>query len=194
MKRNIFLILLFLLFASGCQKEAVYDIKDASEESTEAAGSEDIISSENGQEEKDAADDVICVYVCGEVASPGVYELQQGSRVYEAIDVAGGLLDGVDTTKINMAQLLSDGQQITVAPHGLQTGESVTSADGAGKVNLNTAGKEELMTLSGIGEARAEDILEYRQKYGSFSSIEDIMNISGIGEKMFEKIKDDIEV
>lgn len=182
---------------AGCSSAAEYDIKSeplsaqAGEASVVLGSEEDL---EEPVEKEDTEDPVICVYVCGEVASPGVYELPEGSRVYEAVDAAGGLLEGVDATGVNMAEKLADGQQITVCKEGAYTDGGSGASDPVEKVNLNTAGMEELMTLSGIGESRAEDIIEYRTTFGEFSSVEDIMNVSGIGEKMFEKIKDDIEV
>lgn len=171
---------------SGCEEKVRYDIQSADDVSASSAQEEESVRTESKSS-------MILVYVCGEVESEGVYELPEGSRVYEALQAAGGLLEGVDTTKINMAAKLSDGQQITVSLQGIEQ-DGFPGEGGSGKINLNTAGKEELMELPGIGEARAGDIIEYRQQYGSFSSIEEIMNISGIGEKMFEKIKDDIEV
>ena len=181
-KYYVFTAAAFILL-SGCAEKAQYSIQSVSETP---------VSSVEEDHDTEAQEEGIVVYVCGEVNSPGVYELPSDSRIYEALEEAGGLKEGVDTTKINMAQKLADGQQITVLAEGLADQEGAEPKNR--KVNLNTADKEELMTLSGIGESRAEDILKYREQYGGFSSVEDILNISGIGEKMFEKIKDDIEV
>ncbi len=189
--------LIGVLFLAGCSSSEVsYEIKEVSSASETSEVSDDKSDEATSDEE---ASESIYVYVCGEVEAPGVYELSPGSRVYEAIEAAGGLLEGVDETGINMAQVLADGQQITVNSEGAETvsdsAADASGTDGAdGKVNINTADKDELMTLTGIGEARAEAIIEYRESYGSFSAIEEITNISGIGDKMFEKIKDDIEV
>ena len=151
----------------------------------------------------------IQVYVCGAVASPGVYVLPEGSRVYEAVEMAGGLLESADPKALNQARPLADGEQITVLTvEEVQNGEtaeqgaggSVSGGDGTlagsgdGKVNINTADEDELMTLSGIGESRAKAIIAYREENGKFESIEDIMKIDGIKEKMFEKIRDSITV
>ena len=153
------------------------------------------------------------VYVCGAVNAPGVYELPTGSRVYEAIAMAGGMTGEADGRSLNQAAQVADGQQITVytkeeaeklpkngsgagtAEQSAGSGEDL-SAGGTrkAKVNINTAGREELMTLHGIGAARADAILAYREKHGSFSRIEDIMNVEGIKEKAFAKIRDDIVV
>lgn len=155
------------------------------------------------------ADGRIYIYICGAVAAPGVYPMEPGSRVYELIEAAGGLLAEADERLINQAGLLEDGQQITVytkeetaaglgaeqkAPEAGAAGSADSSGEAGDRVNLNTAGKEELMTLDGIGEARAEAILKYREENGGFRSIEEIMEIDGIKEKLFEKIRDRIEI
>ena len=158
----------------------------------------------------------IFIHVCGEVVSPGVYELGEGSRLYQAVEAAGGLTEDADGDFLNMAQVLADGMQLRV-PDRIEAeelraagcaGDIVCAGDtgytGAGsdtvrpaadhRVNLNTATKEELMTLTGIGEARAEAILAYRREAGGFQEIEDIMKVSGIKEAAFQKIKEDITV
>lgn len=147
----------------------------------------------------------VYVYICGEVIKPGVYELSGDSRIYEAVDAAGGFTENAAREYVNLASKVSDGMQITIynreeaaslqadsAPVGENAGKSGTS--GSGLVNLNTATKEELMTLKGIGESKAEDIIRYREKSGGFKKIEDIMKISGIKEAGFQKIKDNITV
>ena len=147
----------------------------------------------------------VYVYICGEVIKPGVYELSGDSRIYEAVDAAGGFTENAAREYVNLASKVSDGMQITIynreeaaslpadsAPVGENAGKSGTS--GSGLVNLNTATKEELMTLKGIGESKAEDIIRYREKSGGFKKIEDIMKISGIKENGFQKIKDSITV
>ena len=147
----------------------------------------------------------VYVYICGEVIKPGVYELSGDSRIYEAVDAAGGFTENAARECVNLASKVSDGMQITIynreeaaslladsAPVGENAGKSGTS--GSGLVNLNTATKEELMTLKGIGESKAEDIIRYREKSGGFNKIEDIMKISGIKENGFQKIKDSITV
>ena len=149
------------------------------------------------------------VHVCGEVESPGVYEMKAGQRVFEAIAMAGGFTEKAAQSYLNLAEPVWDGMKLEVpdqeqAPatewtaSAGQAGSPVPGGRAAGaapeKVNLNTATKEELMTLRGIGEAKAEDIIRYREKSGGFTRIEDIMQISGIKNAAFEKIKDDITV
>lgn len=158
----------------------------------------------------------IVVHVCGEVAVPGVYELPEGSRIYQAVELAGGYTADAAEDYLNMAQVLSDGVKLEVpdkeaaaklpeaAGAGGQSGTGRSGAvqaevqSGSGgvsaKVNINTAAKEELMTLKGIGQARAEDIIAYRQTNGPFGKIEDIMKVSGIKEAAFQKIKENIAV
>ena len=148
----------------------------------------------------------IYVYICGEVANPGVYELSEDSRIYEAVDAAGGFTENAARESINLASKVSDGMQITIynkeeaaslpaggTSAGKNSGQDQMSGSSS-LVNLNTATKEELMTLKGIGESKAEDIIRYREKSGGFKKIEDIMKISGIKEAGFQKIKDSITV
>lgn len=171
------------------------------------AGGNEVPASETAAPETEAR---IAVYVCGAVNSPGVYELEASARVFQAVEAAGGFREDADQEWVNQAQFLQDGGKIRIYTRqeteqmrqaGMeagsllaedQTGEAGT--EGQGLVNLNTATKEELMTLPGIGEAKAEAVIAYRQEQGGFSAIEDIMNISGIKEAVFSKIKDRITV
>lgn len=133
----------------------------------------------------------IFVYVCGAVQSEGVYELPSGSRVFEAIEKAGGFRKDAVASMINLAEILEDAERIYV-PTLSET--EVTKEKENGKINLNTASKEELMSLPGVGESKAESILSYRNSQGRFRTIEELMQISGIKEGLFEKIKDYITV
>ena len=125
--------------------------------------------------------------------------------MYQAIEMAGGTLEGASPESLNLAQQAEDGQKIYVpTEEEAQTGAALQDTPGgvqdtasdqeAGKVNLNTAGLEELMTLTGIGQTRAEAILAYREEEGAFRSPEDIMNVEGIKEGIYEKLKDEITV
>ncbi|WP_349946944.1 helix-hairpin-helix domain-containing protein [Lacrimispora sp. BS-2] len=144
------------------------------------------------------------VHICGEVVSPGVYELKEGSRVFQAIEKAGGVTDRAAAEYLNMAEQVKDGMKIVVpgkeeveaakARGEISLQAEASSSVQKNKVNLNTATKEELMTLRGVGEAKANDILKYRESHGGFQKIEDIMKISGIKDAAFQKIKDDITV
>lgn len=194
---------------------------------TTACGSEEIVletgesavsledESEN-PEMKETLEDLIYVYVCGQVRTPGVYILDEGSRLFEAVDMAGGTLPEGDLTGINLASPLADGQKVYIPSAAeaetMQEADLAQEADGmqgvqdgppgadggsnaAGpRVNINSASREALMTLPGIGEAKADAILAYRQAEGGFESTEELMNVPGIKEGVFEKIKDRIAI
>lgn len=139
-------------------------------------------------EETDDPIDTVWVYVCGAVHTPGVYEVAAGSRIYEVIELAGDFLEDADRTSVNLVECVSDGQMIRIySIAGEDNSGAVTSS---GKVNLNTAGCSELMTLPGIGESKANDIIQYRKEHGFFRKVEDIMNVPGIKEGMYKKIRD----
>ena len=152
------------------------------------------------------------VFIYGAVKKPGVYEIQKGARLYELVSLAGGLSQEAAIGYNNLAREIVDGEQIYVpteeeVKEGQGAGGVVGAGDGGvvgvgaggvsedGKlVNINSATREELMTLSGIGESRANDIISYRNQYGPFRSIEEIQNVSGIKTGIYEKIKDYITV
>ena len=145
------------------------------------------------------------VHVSGAVQHPGVYSLEQGSRVQEALELAGGVAEDADLDRINLAAWVSDGQKVYVPKQGetdlpvmlLSAGSvsgQVVGLSGSGKVNINTATAEELDTLPGIGPAYAERIIRHRQEQGPFESIEQIMEVKGIAEGKFEELKDLISV
>lgn len=142
----------------------------------------------------------IYVYVCGSVNTPGVYELSEGTRIYEAIEVAGGLTDTASPESINLADVLNDGDKIYIPdindetlPADVNVSASENTASN-GLININTASKSELMSIPGIGEAKASAIISYRESTGNFATIEDVMNVSGIKDAAFEKMKDYITV
>lgn len=144
----------------------------------------------------DEAPATLLVHVDGAVAAPGVYELAEGARANDAVLAAGGLAEGADTSALNLAAPLSDGEKLHVPREGEEvvasgTGGAAASGQGAstGPVNLNTATVEELDTLPGVGEATARAIVEDREANGPFATIEDLMRVSGIGEKKFERIR-----
>ena len=118
--------------------------------------------------------------------------------MFEAIAKAGGLTENAAAEAVNQARVVVDGEQIYVPSldevKGAGVVSEVTERTDDGKININTAGKEELMTLPGIGEAKAEKILRYREEHGAFRSIEDVMQIEGIKEGVFNKIKEDITI
>ena len=151
----------------------------------------------------------VTVFVCGEVNEPGVYVLEEGARVFEAVAAAGGFTADAQEDYINLAQYVQDTQKIYIpgkeeaafyaagevlaqTQAGVQdTGMPAQPPEGTGgRININTAGLAELVTIPGIGEARARTILEYRQTNGPFESPEDIMKVSGIKQATYEKLCD----
>ena len=172
---------------------------------------------------REPASEEIAVYVCGAIQSPGVVYLPAGARVCDALEKAGGFTEYADSQWLNQAKLLSDGEMLIVytkeetaamSEQGIAMGgtmplQGLSAGDGSGStvpgspspadagstlINLNTATKEQLKTLPGIGEAKADAIIRYRTESGYFASPEDVMNISGIKNSIFEKIRDQITV
>ena len=140
---------------------------------------------------------VIFVDIKGAVKNPGVYQMKVGDRVKDALEAAGGLTSEADSQKVNLAKRLEDQMVIVVPKVGEEAEEipaGVTSKEEAkeGKVNINTATVEELKTLKGVGEKKAEAIIEYRKKNGSFQTKEDLMKVRGIGKKLFESFQERI--
>ena len=140
---------------------------------------------------------VIFVDIKGAVKNPGVYQMKVGDRVKDALEAAGGLTEEADSQKVNLAKRLEDQMVIVVPKVGeeveeILAGETSKEATKEGKVNINTATVEELKTLKGVGEKKAEAIIEYRKKNGSFQTKEDLMKVRGIGKKLFESFQERI--
>lgn len=138
---------------------------------------------------------LICVYVCGAVNSPGVVELPEGSRADDALQAAGGFSADAKTDYVNLAAKLEDGEKLyfpTVSE--AEEWEYESYAEQMGLVDINTADVAQLMTLPGIGEARAKDIIAYREEHGAFRKKEDLKNVSGIKENMYKKLEEKIVV
>lgn len=159
--------------------------------------SDNTVSIEKGDNNSANADEqktLIQVHITGEVINPGVYKLEQGSRIIDGINAAGGFNDKANKNSLNLAKPIEDGEQIIVPSIEEQkSSESSTSASqNNGKVNINTADLTTLQTLSGVGPATAQKIIDYRTANGKFKSIDDLKKVSGIGEKTFEKFKDKI--
>lgn len=144
-----------------------------------------------------AADEgnLIVIYVNGAVNYPGVFKIKSGSRMIDAINQAGGLATGADCSNLNLAQEVRDGMQIKVPAQVItQQVHNDNSNKQAGKININTAGKNELDKLSGIGPSLAEKIIEYRNNNGPFKEVSDLKKVGGIGEAKFNRIKDKISL
>lgn len=144
------------------------------------------------------------VHICGAVREPGVYTLEGKSRIYQAVEMAGGFREDAAQDYLNQADLITDGMKIYIPTEaeveetGMMTIWESSGSDSAEKenslVNINTAGEELLCTLPGVGSAKAKSIISYREKNGPFVKKEDIMNVEGIKDGLFEKIKDSITV
>ena len=173
---------------STADAEREPDRSDISEENTEDSGS------------------TICVFVCGAVNSEGVYELPGNARAIDAVEAAGGYSDDADRAYVNQAEYVYDTQRVEIPTleEAQELREAASSGAGAqgqagaqqddGLIDINTADMQELMKMPGIGESKAERIIEYRQLHGRFGSTEELMNVSGIGSGMYEKMKDCITV
>lgn len=143
----------------------------------------------------------LIVHVAGWVRRPGVYELPEGSRVIDAVEIAGGPRNGAELGALNLAAPLSDGQQVLVAKQaapavagGAPAVPGSPPAGSAPLVNVNTAAAEELETLPGIGEVLAGTIIAYREEHGPFTAVDQLLDVSGIGEVTLEEIRDLVTV
>lgn len=186
--------------------------QEQSEEETESLPIAELNINEDETEKK-----TILVHVCGAVGYSDVYELEEGSRVVDAVRKAGGFNEAAASNYLNLADVVYDGMKIyiptvkeveegnvpetivTASSTELVRGDSANDDTGqkeqtGSKVNINTAAAQQLMTLSGIGEKRANDIVQYREANGCFNSIEEIKNVTGIGDSIYNNICNDIEV
>nr|WP_314376245.1 helix-hairpin-helix domain-containing protein [uncultured Granulicatella sp.] len=153
-------------------------------------------------EDKTTISTVFYVDVKGEVHHPGVYQMKAENRVKDLIEAAGGFTPLADDQKLNLAQLLEDQMVIVVPKKGEEVNSELAQASTSqkkevgkeGKVNINTATVEELKTLKGIGEKKAEAIIEYRKKNGSFKNKEELMKVRGIGKKLYESFQERVIV
>lgn len=201
-KLNIFFIscTIIVLFLSGCRDDnstVVFTEETVLTEYEEDTETETYDVSET--EETVTGTEKVVVYVCGAVVSPGVYELESTDIKEKALEMAGGFTEGAAINYVNLAEPVEAGEKIYFPYESeLEAGvflEDVNILEEEfDKININTATKDELMTLSGIGESKAEDIITYREEHGGFKNIEEIMNINGIKEGVYNKIKDSIVV
>ncbi len=212
----------FLAFA--CILMGILYLKDASAEEAFHCPVETLDMSEYEDEEEQNDSNKLRVDIKGAVRNPGVYELETGSVVNDLIKASGGLMSNADTSNLNLSKKLANEMVIIVYTKdevkemkqsdklgdaniiddlnenssiiggSSESSKKNTTSKTSGKVNLNTASKEELETLNGIGSSKAESIIQYRSTCGAFRTIEDIKNISGIGDAVYAKIKDYITV
>lgn len=142
---------------------------------------------------EDSSQETILVDIIGEVNNPAMVEVESKDRLKIAIEKAGGLTEKADRDSINLAQKLTDGAQYVIPKKGEELKINYSENQKLeGKVNINTADKDELKTLSGIGDVLAQRIIDYRNENNGFKSIDDINNVKGIGEKKFQEIKTEI--
>lgn len=196
----------------GCQRKETEDFLILSEmdeigESVGAKDAESACSGTEGTAGEEAVSQVtkeeLVVHICGAVHNPGVYFLSEGSRIYQAVEAAGGFTEDAGEEYLNLAGQLTDGQKIYIptrreveeehlSVNRNEKGLTVMVDDG--KVNINTASEEILCTLPGIGTGKAQNIITYREMQGAFKTTQEIMNVDGIKEGLFQKIRDMITV
>ena len=194
-----------LVFYQTTQIQKMDDSKEDTQFFQEEAQTSQV-SESSLHETTQAAVETIAVYLCGEVCNPGVYVLQAGSRLYQAVEEAGGLTANARAEAVNLARILVDSEQIYIPnisesidqieneTQNVISSAAVSSALSDGLLNINQASESDLMQLPGIGQVKAAAIVTYRNSNGPFSSIEEIKNVPGIKEAAFEKIKGMITV
>lgn len=189
MKRKIKVMLWVIgsvLWLSGCKEEEgmVYFPADYADTTYEEKVTEAGVS---------AVETQLLVYVCGAVQEPGVVALAENARVVDAIALAGGMTEDAAETYVNLAAKLKDGEKLYV-PTRQEVAEWEALENTDSGININTANKESLCTLPGIGESKAEAIIAYRREQGFFEKIEDLMQVPGIKENLYKQIADRIRV
>ncbi|NTU32477.1 ComEA family DNA-binding protein [Brevibacillus sp. HB1.1] len=181
------------------------ETKELTDDSAAAQPAKSVKATPEKDKDKEPLLSPLYVDVKGQVKNPGLYQFEPGTRVANAIEKAGGALPDADLVQINLAAPLTDGAALVIPAKGatapvsasiglVQSASSVSTTGASSAINLNMATVEELMSLPGIGEARAKAIVEYRTKQGPFRSADDLKQIEGIGEKMFARIKDRLVV
>lgn len=195
-KKKIILIIIGVILIIGIIK--IIDNKYQTNEEYKINTSD---TKNNITEEKEISEEVIIVYITGEVKQQGVIKLTAGSRIADAIEKAGGLTENANIKNINLAYELEDGEKIYIpninekeitVTDSLDRTESQSEKEKT--ININKAGTEELKNLNGIGDGLAKNIIQYREENGKFKNIEELMNVPGIGESKFNKIKEYIKI
>lgn len=158
-----------------------------------------------GEQSESKASETIYVDIKGAVKIPGMYKAQASMRAFDIIELAGGLLPEADVNQVNLALKITDQMVLYIPKKGekvseqmIEPGNSTASqkadSSNSGKININTADKEELTKIAGVGDKKAEDIIRYREENGSFKKVEELMNVSGIGQKTFERIENMVTI
>ena len=211
--KGVLLGTLIVVFVCGCGDNTAQFVEKEAETSqalveNEVASQTELLDEaegpngiEDGSSKNEEA--LVCIYVCGAVEKPGVYELPEGSRVCDAFAAAGGLTEDACSAYWNQASVLKDGEMLYVptideVESGTILGQDEEKEDNydgnSKKININKASLEELMTIPGIGQAKAAAIIKYRQEHGVFSSIEEVKNVEGIKEGVYSKMKEYIDI
>lgn len=160
----------------------------------EVASAEPVTDNEEQNEANNLSASLIYVDISGEVNIPGVYEVKEGTRLFQVIDMAGGLTKAANIDSLNRAEEVYDGEKIIVGSDSYDgnnnSNDYSTGFSNDGKININRADLNELQTLPNIGPAKAQNIIDYRNSSGKFQTINDILYVNGIGSKTFESLKD----
>lgn len=212
--RKMIIFILILIFGGGIPF-IYYSFSNEKKETKEKVV---VLNKTKEKKKKVESDNIFKVDIKGEVLRPGLYSLKEGSRVSDVINEAGGLTENGDTTVINLSKKITDEMVIIIYSHEevldfkktkeieKQMIESCINSSGvvndscidseesndSNTISINNASKEELMTLPGIGETKAENVIKYRDEKGWFTSIEELKEVDGFGESIFEKIKEKI--
>lgn len=208
MKKTIIILITIILLLGGTIFIIYKNNKNTKEEVV------DIFKEDNKEEQKEIKENnsakKVAVDIKGMINNPGVYVVDSTSRVNDVISLAGGLKEGADTSNINLAKIVTDEMTIIIysteevlekfkqevcicnCPYIENDACIDNNNNNSNLININTASLEELTTLTGIGDVKAEAIIKYRNEVGKFKSKEELLNVDGIGESLFEKIKDDI--
>ena len=206
-------ILILIIFMTGCGISSDDDMKISVMKTEENRTEEEIVSSEEPHISEEVSEVVaeetsVYVHLCGAVENEDVYCVPAGSRVNDVVKLAGGFSDGAAAQYVNLAKVVTDGERIYIpfedeidadaADVLLESDDTGLAGDSGSQgeklVNINSADKSELMTLPGIGDSKADDIIRYREESGGFGSKEDLMNVNGIKEGTFQKLKDKITI
>lgn len=174
----------------------IYGIVRNQQQQSKILSAEAIESVENDEKKENKNNGSMRVHVAGAVVNPGVYTLQGDARVIDAVEAAGGMTEDGNGDAMNLAAPISDGEKITVYTYD-EVAASTLGAGGtiaSGLININTASKEELMSLPGIGEVIAGNIITYREKNGGFGRKEEIKEVNRIGDKIYKEIEDLITI
>jgi len=208
-KQNLIILIAIIVIVSGFSisnyitKQKVYVLSHEKNKADIEENNNIIINDINVYE---ISTEKIVVHIEGEVVSPGVYELEENTRIFDVIEAAGGLLKTADRRKINLAKKIVDEEYIYIPNENKDNDEGIgfqnvsnlstmtSNNESVSLININKANITELKVLSGVGDVLANRIIEYRSEKGDFKSVEDLKNVSGIGDKKFSEIKDKVTV